>query len=80
MATGFKVKRRIVAMGGADFSGGKTTLQSPNRVILPSGTAVAGTAFPASSGEIVVTQRAAGSPCIVARLNGTNYFTTLTAL
>jgi hypothetical protein len=79
MATGFKVKRRIVAMGGGDFSGGKLTLQSPNRVILPSGTAI-GTTFPASSGEICVTQRAAGSPCIVARLNGTNYYTTLTAL
>ena len=79
MAVGFKVRRRIVAMGGADFTGGVSTLTSPRRVMLPNGTA-AGTAYPVNNGEICITQRAAGSPVIVVRLNGTNYYTALTAV
>lgn len=65
-------------MGGADFSGGTGTLTAPRRLIIPNGTAV-GTAFPTSNGELVLTQRAAGSVCLVGRLNGTTYFVALTA-
>lgn len=62
-------------LDSSGLSGGTTA-----RFILPNGTAVAGTAFPATNGEVVLTQRAAGSPCIVARINGTNFFAALTAV
>ena len=79
MATGFKVKRRIVAVGGADLKGGLDTLAAPRRVFLPNSGTALGTGFPTSNGEICVTNRGVGTPVICVRLNGTTYFTALTA-
>jgi hypothetical protein len=49
------------------------------RLIIPnSGTAV-GTGVPSTNGELLVTNRAAGSPVLVVRLAGTTFYTALTA-
>jgi hypothetical protein len=47
-------------------------------VILPHSTAV-GTGSITSNGLFKVGQRAAGSPCLITRLNGTTYYAALTA-
>jgi len=80
----YRSAANVLHLGSGDtfrVASGTGATGTEARLVIPHSTALAGTAFPASNGEVVLTQRGAGTVVLVGRLNGTNYYSaTMTAL